>query len=198
MIEQPDTGNEQHRREVDLYLVEQPGAKTLLRNARAHEAHVLFAGGRLRLLDGAVYTVGDEDETALARWHMFRDVVRQHEHWQPGQRPVSAPGVRDVVGSPTGHDRSTILDQLFEYLGTAAGELEGRHRHTPTRGLPVVANRGVAVEVPIEQPPTAVAQRPPATVVRTGDETIERHRKSCDHPGHDLCLLAAEHAAIPS
>jgi hypothetical protein len=35
---------------------------------------------------------------------------------------------------------------------------------------------GVAVEIPVEEPRTALAQRLLAAVVRAGDESIERHR----------------------
>src|SRR5215211_4971434 len=43
MVEQSDTVTEQHRREVDLHLVKQPGTEELQRGLRAHQVDALLA-----------------------------------------------------------------------------------------------------------------------------------------------------------
>ena len=127
VIKQADAGTEQHRHDVELDLVEQPGSKALLRDARTHQADVLVTCLRLCLLYGALYPVCDKGVRDLSLWHDIRDGVRQHEQRNTGKRSVPTLGVRDVVGRPPSHDRPGALDQLFEHLSAAAGELEGRH-----------------------------------------------------------------------
>ena len=53
MLEQSDAATQQHRRQVDVYLVKQPGPEALLGNTRARYGDVLVPRGCFGLLNGA-------------------------------------------------------------------------------------------------------------------------------------------------
>ena len=63
VLEEPRAGAEQDRRDVDLELVEQPGAEVLLRDlGAARDLDVLVAGGLAREVERGLDAVGDEGE----------------------------------------------------------------------------------------------------------------------------------------
>src|SRR4029450_2351194 len=79
VLEEPYAAAKQRGHGGDLDLVEEPGTKAVLRNARPHQTHVLVTRCCLRLFDGALYAVCDERVRRLAFWDLFRHVVGDGE-----------------------------------------------------------------------------------------------------------------------
>lgn len=61
LVEEPHP-NTEHRRQIDVYLIQQARRQRLLRNARAADRDEPIVGGPLCLTDRARCAVGDEDE----------------------------------------------------------------------------------------------------------------------------------------
>src|SRR4029453_12337467 len=68
VFEEAGSAAEERGHEMDLDLVEEPGTKALLGDARAEQAHVLVACGCLSLFDGALDHVGHQRSRGLAVW----------------------------------------------------------------------------------------------------------------------------------
>jgi hypothetical protein len=72
VLEEPYTTAKERGHQVDLDLVEEPGTQAVLRNARppadSRPCHPLVTRCCLRLVDGALYAVGDERGRRLAVW----------------------------------------------------------------------------------------------------------------------------------
>src|SRR4029453_446072 len=62
VVEQADATPEQHRHQVDVDLVQESRSDALLHDAGRAHPHVLVAGDRLGLREGAFQAVGDEPE----------------------------------------------------------------------------------------------------------------------------------------
>jgi len=134
-------------------------------------------------------SVSHEGVGALSSRYTFRDAVGQDEEWTAGERSVSGPPGRDVLGSPTGDDRPGVLDHLFKDLCAAAGKAIGRHGHAPARGHLMIAAGSVTIELPVEEPHTSLTQRLLGCVVRVSDESIQRYVNANDYRGHEGSLL---------
>src|SRR4029453_19276700 len=152
VLEQPYAAAKERRHEVDLDLVEEPGAKAFLRDARPHHTHVLVTRCCLGLFDCALYAVCDERVRRLAFWDFLRHVVGHDEDRELGYWSIPSPPIREVVGPPTGNDRSDAVDEILEYSSIAGRKRERRPRiAAPAGGLLILANRRVAIEIPVEQ-----------------------------------------------
>src|SRR5215217_1853091 len=68
VVEQADAAPEQDRHQVEVDLVQESRSDALLHDARGPHTDVLVPGDRLRLLEGAFQSVGDERE-----WRSFVD-----------------------------------------------------------------------------------------------------------------------------
>jgi hypothetical protein len=60
VVEQADAASEQDGHQVDVDLVQEPRPEALLHDAGGAHAHVLIAGNRFGLLEGAFQAVGDD------------------------------------------------------------------------------------------------------------------------------------------
>ena len=117
MIEQPHAAAKQHRDQVNLDLIQQPGPQALLDGGGAHQADVLAACRRPCLRDGAHDAIGDEGVGRLAGRHGLRDVMCQDEQRHPGERARSSPCVGYVVGTAAGNDCADAAGHRVEDLG---------------------------------------------------------------------------------
>src|SRR4029450_1920617 len=84
-------------------------------------------------------------------------------------------------------DRPHAADEILEYSSIAGRKRERRPRiAAPAGGLLILANRRVAIEIPVEQahPVLGVVE----TIIRGGDEPVQRHPQGCDHLRHLLRL----------
>ena len=166
VVEQPGARAEQHRHELDLDLVDEPDVQELLADARAHQQHVTFAGGRLSVLERARERAVDEPERAARHRQVVPRLVGEHEAGHR-ERDV-APGLQPEVERPTpDHHRPDGGRRLPCDLGVLP---------------PLVA----LVEQPLVQPFPAPAHRMLGPHVRARHEAVQRHRGSQHHLAHHV------------
>src|SRR5580700_10135961 len=173
---------EHDRRQGEMQLIDQPGAKILTRRLDATaDLHVATIGGLFRLLQRRLDTVGYEDEGGAA-FHLDRiaRMVRQHEGRRVIGRIVAPPALPALV-RPRTADRP-------EHIAAEDERTEPVHR-TIRVGLidtvraPVLADHCLE-HARTEQPPVqfhpAFAERIFKTLFRPCSETVERDRKACN------------------
>ena len=156
---------EQHRHDVHLDLVHQPGGDVLPpHDGAAHDHDVLLAGGVLRLTQGGLDAVGHEVIHAVRRGlggHVMRD--DEHRDACGAARPVGAPPRQGVVVGDAAHDhRSTVAHHA----------------------LGVFAVLRIGAEPPLVQPLTVLAERFLRRLFGCGHESVERHAGLEDHASH--------------
>ena len=152
--EQWPTCAEQDVCDVNLHLVYQSGLQVLLTDIRAHQTDVPVTGGGLCLFQGAFYPVGNEDECGWSPGHRFMRAVREHKHLPKHGRVVTPRFLGNVEGSSSQDTRPEGFHGFFEQLSIGISS---------------------AVEHPLMEYPTAVAQPIAGAVVRPGHKTVQGH-----------------------
>src|SRR5215216_91341 len=166
-VEDPLAGPEQDWGDVERELVHDPGDERLPNGGgAARDVYAVVAGRLTRLCVGGVEAVGDEVEGRPAL-HLDRlaGVMREHEHRCMIRRlgpPPAAP-----VLLPLAADRPEHV---------AAHEVSAARAHEPAGRRLVGLVGALVAEVPAVELPSALPERVLATLVRPGDETVERDR----------------------
>ena len=187
VVEEARTAAEEHRDDVQLELVQQSRGQVLPGDMAAAPQHdVLAAGGLLGLLERGLDSVGDEVERGPSRHlHRITRVMGEDEHGvvvgrvvTPPARPLlvapgTTPGRAEHV--PAHHRGADVLPRLLEYrcalvhlapllaVGSAPG---GQRNH------------------PVVEPLATLAERVLLTLVRAGDETVQRDRDMTPELAH--------------
>ena len=206
-VEQALAVAQQHRGDVQLKLVEQPGGQHLAQELpAAGHRHVLATGGVPGQLDGPLESFGDKGEggATLAFEHVPGTVGDDERRGV--ERRLLAPGDLAGVEHAPAHDigtgrRERLLDDLRVDRLLAAGEalpLAPGHGVDGPAGDPEETGRFGA-----PHPATHVLGAP--RVPRSGVEAVEGHRHLGGHLGHRSCssrvggpLAAGAHESEPT
>src|SRR5919202_3409054 len=177
VVEQPDSVPEQDGHQVYVYLVEESGPNALLRDAGGAHGDILLACYRFRSLYGVFdAAIRDERERRSlvnpSPWESMGD-----DEGGYAQGGSATPPVGDVERPPSRHERSHLAVRLLKELSALRRDPE---HHLGTR-QPVF---GVAARIPVEEPHPTLAQWVLWSIVRPGDEPIQRHRKPRSYFAH--------------
>src|SRR3954468_12527140 len=166
-VEDPLAGPEQDRGDVERELVDDPGGERLPNSGgAARDVHAVVAGRLTRLRVGGVEAVGDEVEGRPAL-HLDRlvGVMGEHDHRCVIRRlgpPPAAPVLLPLTADRPEH--------------VAAHDVGAARAHEPADSGLVGLVGALVAEVPAVELPSALPKRVLATLVRSGDETVERDR----------------------
>src|SRR5579864_110427 len=178
----------------EMQLVDQPGAKILTHGVDATaDLHVATIGGELRLFQGRLDAVGQEDEGGAA-FHLNRiaPMMRQHESRRVIGR-IGAPPALPVLVRPGAANRPEHI----------AAEDEGAEPIHRTMGVGLIDAVRAALltdhcpehartEHPLVQFLPALAERIFKTLLRPSSETVKRDRKACNaHSRHNARPFAS-------
>src|SRR4029453_10896615 len=138
---------EEHRRHVDVELVEEAGLQVLLHDRRAAaEQDVPVSGGCTRLLERALDPVGDQRERRPALLDdRFALMVSEHEDRHVERRVVAPPGIRIRIARPRPFAAAEHLaahDSRTDAGPGLAAEVVGRAGLAPLAPLPPAPARG--------------------------------------------------------
>jgi hypothetical protein len=100
VVEEANSGAKQHRGDVDVELVEEPGIQALLNGVGAVDRNGLPGGGGFGLAHGAFDAVGHEVDRRVGSRPAGGDLVGKDERRPPGV--ISAPALGDLEGAATG------------------------------------------------------------------------------------------------
>jgi len=162
VVEEPSTLAEQHRPELNLYGVEDPGLEGLLGGVGAVHEDVAVAGGCFGLLHAGGDAIGDVVD-------LLERVL--------GRCPVGR-----------NEDRHAVVMVAVPVAGEVPGPLPGDHRaggqrlvkHDLAIGVAgserLDAARVAAAPEPVHEAHAVDAGRVLGIVVRSGDEPVQRHR----------------------
>ena len=171
MVEESPALAEQDGDDVDLHLVEQAGAQTVLGGIGAVQHHVAITRRGLGLGDGRFDAVGHvRDRRRAGRWVLGRLMGWDEDRHSIVMITVPVPG--DVEG-PTANEDRAGGDELVEHWATRAVG-------------PVRARIAAAVGEPGVQPLSVDAEPVVGAVVGSGDESVEGHRHVEDEVPHEL------------
>src|SRR6266508_831733 len=180
-LEQTAPLAEEHRDDMELELVENARGECELRGGGAVDQHVLVARRLLGSSHRARHVVHVSDQRPLA--HVDAGLVAAKDPDRHAVVMVAAPAAGRLEGPPAGDDRASgheLFDDLAVDTARPAGGLEvdvaARHR-------------------PFVQTVPAVAEPVARSLIRPGDESVERHghvEHGCGHGGSFPRLRAAE------
>ncbi len=167
VVEEPGSGPEQHRCQLELYLVHEPGSHELTGDVRpAHHEDVPLFRRLPRPPDRALESVGDEGEGPARHGQLLPVLMGDHEA-RRGERRVLPQAHPHVEGPPAHHHRPRRGGQIPMHLGV----------HIPV---------GVVVEQPFVEPLTAPAHGLFDADVGPGDEAVKRHRDVQKNRCHEI------------
>src|SRR3954465_12048760 len=166
-LEDPLARAEQDRRDVERELVDDPGNEGLAHSRGAtRDVYAALAGRLTRLCVSVVEAAGDEVEGPPA-FHLDRlvSVMGEHEHRRVVRRLGPPPAAPVLI--PLAADRPQHV---------AAHDVGAARAHEPAGSGLVGLVGALVAEVPGVELPSALPERVLATLVRPGDETVERDR----------------------
>jgi hypothetical protein len=159
-VEQALAAAEDHGRDDDRQLVDQPGGERLADHVgAAHDVDVLVARRLARAGDRVLDAVDEHERVAV---RLVAGSVRDDEERQ-APRVAVAPAAGRLVGEAPADDGADALHGVLEPAGVL--------RRRIAAGLVVVAPR--AAEDPVVQALAARAEPLPVPVVRTGDVAVD-------------------------
>src|SRR5437660_6630601 len=179
VVEEASTVAEQHWNNVELKLVQQPRCQVLLSDVGAAPKHdVLAARGLPCLFERGLDSVGDEVERGPSlHLHRITRVMGENEHGVVVGR-VLAPPARPLLVAP-----GTAVDRAEHVSAHHAGpDILARFLDYPCALVHLAALLAVGLapggprDHPVVEPLAALAERVLLTLVRAGDETVQRDR----------------------